>query len=63
METTETLTEPRIDFVTVLSVDDCVRSLKHGAARTVEQWLSVRLKDGRIFVESLASGDVSTRDS
>jgi hypothetical protein len=54
METTETLTEPRIDFVTVLSVDDCVRSLKHGAARTVEQWLSVRLKDGRILVESLA---------
>jgi len=54
MEATETRRAPRVDFVTVLSVDDCVRSLKHGAARHVEQRLSVRLTDGRLFIESLA---------
>jgi len=54
VEPPEDLSEPRIDFVTALSVDDCVNTLRHGAARTVEQWLSVRLKDGRVFVESLA---------
>jgi hypothetical protein len=54
MEPTEAPSQPNIDFVTVLSVDDCVSSLERGAVGTVEQWLSVRLKDGRIFIESLA---------
>lgn len=53
MESTETRSEPRVDFVTVLSVDDCVSSLQRGAAGRVEPRLSVRLKDGRIFIESL----------
>jgi hypothetical protein len=53
MEPTETRSEPRVDFVTVLSVDDCVRSLKRAAAGNAEQRLSVRLNDGRIFIESL----------
>jgi hypothetical protein len=43
--------DSRLDFVTALPVDDCLRLLKRGARRTAERRLLVQLKGDALSVE------------
>jgi hypothetical protein len=44
--------EFRLDLVTPLPLEDCVRALKHGAAQMTDQRLSVHTDENRVLIVS-----------